>query len=79
MHPRLVSNPCTAVVKAEVRAWVSETNLATAIRASPGIKDVEVSFCPGEGWLAARYIFDDLDDMVAYLGSDSLKEAKYVV
>jgi len=24
------------------------------------------SFCPGEGWLAARYIFNDLEDMIAF-------------
>ena len=27
----------------------------------------QVSFCPGEGWLAARFIFNDLDDMVCAL------------
>ena len=36
---------------------------------------MEISFCPGEGWLAARYIFDDLDDMVAFLGNAEVLEA----
>ena len=28
------------------------------------------SFCPGEGWLAARYIFNDLQDMIAFPDSE---------
>ena len=53
----------------EVTEWFDGTGIAGKIRAKPGVKDLEVSFCPGEGWLAARYIFNDLDDMVSYLGS----------
>ena len=35
---------------------------------------------PGEGWLAARYIFNDLDDMVTFLGNtEFIEEGKKVV
>ena len=46
-----------------VRAWAKESGLADKLRAGKGVKDLEISFCPGEGWLAARYIFEDLDDV----------------
>ena len=42
---------------AEVRAHLNETNPGAAIRAEADIKDAEFSFCPGEGWLAVRYVF----------------------
>ena len=61
---------------AEVTAWSKEADLASKIRAMPGVRDIEVSFCPGEGWLASRFIFDDLEDMKAYLGSDAIGEFK---
>ena len=38
--------------------------IADKIRSAKGVRDVEISFCPGEGWVGARYISDDLDDMV---------------
>ena len=60
----------------EVTEWFDSSGIAANIRAKPGIKDLEVSFCPGEGWLAARYIFNDLDDMVKFLGDPDLGKAK---
>ena len=54
---------------AEVTEWFDGTGIAAKVRSKEGVKDLEVSFCPGEGWLAARYIFNDLDDMVKFLGS----------
>ena len=54
---------------AEVTEWFDGTGIAANIRSKPGVKDLEVSFCPGEGWLAARYIFNDLEDMKTFLGS----------
>ena len=63
----------------EVREWVNTSDLASGIRKEDGIKDVEFSFCPGEGWLAARYIFNDLEDMKSYLGSPALENAKKTV
>merc|ERR1719491_1784645 len=65
---RFVQYPFDKTKMAEVRAWVNETDLAGQMRAIDGVKDVEISFCPGEGWLAGRYIFNDLPDMVAVLG-----------
>ena len=50
----------------EVRAWVNESDFPAAVRATPGVKDLEISFCPGQGWLATRFIFDDLDDLRAF-------------
>lgn len=53
----------------EVTEWFDGSGMAGTIRSKAGVKDLEVSFCPGEGWLAARYIFNDLDDMVSFLGA----------
>merc|ERR1719491_5551 len=71
---RFVQYPFDKTKMAEVRAWVNETDLAGQMRAIDGVKDVEISFCPGEGWLAGRYIFNDLPDMVAFLGNPKLAE-----
>ena len=49
----------------EVRAWVNDSGLGGKIRGQDGVKDLELSFCPGKGYLAARYIFTDLNDMTA--------------
>ena len=53
-----------AHARARTRRWFSNS------------QDVEFSFCPGEGWLAARYIFNDLDDMVSVLGGTGLEAIK---
>ena len=45
----------------ETKAWLKESGLPKVLRSVAGVQDLEVSFCPGEGWLAARYIFADLD------------------
>ena len=54
---------------AEVTEWFDKSGIAKTVRSKPGVKDLEVSFCPGQGWLAARYIFHDLEDMKTFLGS----------
>ena len=66
---RFVQYPFDKTKMAEVTAWVESSGIGPTLRSKPGVKDIEVSFCPGEGWLAARYIFNDLDDMVSFLGS----------
>ena len=66
---RFVQYPFDKTKMTEVTEWFDGTGIAATIRSKPGVKDLEVSFCPGEGWLAARYIFNDLDDMVGFLGS----------
>lgn len=76
---RFVQYPFDKTKMAEVRAWVNDSDMPASVRAETGVKDVEFSFCPGEGWLAARYIFNDLDDMVAFLGTDALEKAKKAV
>ena len=53
---RFIQYPFDKTKMAEVTEWVNSTTIAKDIRSAPGVKDVEVSFCPGEGWLAARYI-----------------------
>ena len=58
---RFVQYPMDKTKMEEVRAWVNESDLPGEIRATKGVSDVQFSFCPGEGWLAARYIFDDLE------------------
>lgn len=54
---RFIQYPFDKSKMAEVRAHLNETNPGAVIRAGADIKDVEFSFCPGEGWLAVRYIF----------------------
>jgi len=54
---RFVQYPFDKTKMAEVREWVNGSDLKNVVRGQPGVKDVEFSFCPGEGWLAARYIF----------------------
>mmetsp|Transcript_35970 Transcript_35970/g.115134 ORF Transcript_35970/g.115134 Transcript_35970/m.115134 type:complete len:109 (+) Transcript_35970:192-518(+) len=76
---RFVQYPFDKTKMTEVRAWVNESDMPASVRAETGVKDVEFSFCPGEGWLAARYIFNDLDDMVKFLGTDALEKAKKAV
>merc|ERR1719443_1704704 len=66
---RFVQYPFDKTKMAEVTEWFDGTGIAKTIRSKEGVKDLEVSFCPGEGWLAARYIFNDLEDMKKFLGS----------
>mmetsp|Transcript_23362 Transcript_23362/g.59004 ORF Transcript_23362/g.59004 Transcript_23362/m.59004 type:complete len:126 (+) Transcript_23362:115-492(+) len=72
---RFVQYPFDKTKMAEVREWVNSSGLIGKIRSQPGVKDVEVSFCPGEGWLAARYIFNDLEDLKTFLGNTEFLEA----
>jgi len=76
---RFVQYPFDKTKMEEVRAWIIDNKLADKMRATAGVKDLEVSFCPGEGWLGARYIYDDLDDMVNFLNSDALESGKAVI
>ena len=54
---------------AEIRDWANGpegTGLVNGLRLFPGVQSLELSFCPGEGWLAARYVFTDLEGMKAF-------------
>merc|ERR1712194_480896 len=64
---RFVQYPFDKTKMAEVREWLNSSGMGAKIRGIDGVKNVEISFCPGQGWLAARYIFNDLDDMVKFL------------
>ena len=75
---RFVQYPFDKTKMEEVTAWsqgCSNTTLA-AIRAVPGVSNVEVSFCPGEGWLALRYLFDDLEDLQAFPTTEAFEQAQ---
>lgn len=63
----------------EIHAWTKESGTNDLLRGVSGVRNVEYSFCPGEGWLAARYIFNDLDDMIAFPDSDGYKQARDAV
>ena len=63
----------------EVREWAKGNELHKKLRSAPGVAEFEFSFCPGEGWLAARYKFADIEDMKKFLESPELEEAKKVV
>ena len=76
---RFIQYPIDKTKMEETRAWAAEHDLAGKIRAIDGVKDLELSFCPGEGWLAARYIFTDLEDMKTFLGEDNATMAELKV
>ena len=52
---RFIQYPFDKTKMTEVREWANGVGLKD-VRAVKGVKNVELSFCPGEGWLAARYI-----------------------
>ena len=72
---RFVQYPFDKTKMAEVREWANSSGIGKEISAIPGVKDAEVSFCPGEGWLAARYIFHDLEDLKAFADTSEYKKA----
>ena len=72
---RFIQYPFDKSKMNEVRAWINASGLPAKLRKQPGVNNVEISFCPGEGWLAARYIFDDLQDMKNFLGNSKVLEA----
>merc|ERR1711939_819415 len=63
---RFVQYPFDKTKMDEVRAWVADSPEVEGLRAIPGVQNVEISFCPGQGWLAARYIFTDLAALKAF-------------
>ena len=71
---RFAQYPMDKTKMEEVRAWANESDLPAKFRAIDGVKDIEISFCPGEGWLATRTIFNDLDDMVSFLENPALED-----
>ena len=73
---RLLHSRYLCLNAAQVRSWLNDSDTPAAIRATPGVQDVQFSFCPGEGWLAARYIFDDLDGLRAFPDSAAFAQAK---
>jgi hypothetical protein len=71
---RFIQYPFDKTKMAEVREWANSSGVAKELRSIPGVNDLEVSFCPGEGWLAARYIFNDLEDLKGFADSDGYKK-----
>ena len=63
----------------QVHAWTKDSGINETLRSIDGVANVEYSFCPGEGWLAARYIFSDLQDMIAFPDSEGFQKAKALV
>merc|ERR1712094_165455 len=78
---RFIQYPFDKTKMAEVRQWVNdnEASLAQPLRATSGVQNVEFSFCPGQGWLAARYIFTDLQHMKDFPESAGFNAAKKTV
>merc|ERR1719388_797420 len=63
---RFIQYPFDKTKMAEVREWANTEEfqkVAKKMRSIDGVKEIEFSFCPGQGWLAARYIFNDLEDL----------------
>ena len=48
---RFIQYPFDKTKMAEVTEWFDSSGIAATIRSKPGVKDLEVSFCPGEGWV----------------------------
>lgn len=63
---RFVQYPFDKSKMAEVSDWMKTDPAVQGVKKIKGVKSMELSFCPGEGWVAARYIFDDLDDMLKF-------------
>mmetsp|Transcript_68538 Transcript_68538/g.108784 ORF Transcript_68538/g.108784 Transcript_68538/m.108784 type:complete len:127 (+) Transcript_68538:64-444(+) len=76
---RFVQYPFDKTKMTEVCDWAKSSGIVTKIRGISGVKNVEVSFCPGHGWLAVRYIFNDLADLKALGDQPAFKEAKQAV
>merc|ERR1712046_50357 len=76
---RFIQYPFDKTKMEEVRTWINETSIPEDLRKEAGVRDIEFSFCPGQGWLAARYIFNDLDDLKALPESSAWKNAKELV
>ena len=74
LYPGVRADPFDKTKMTEVREWVNSNGISAKIRADPGVKDIEVSFCPGEGWLATRFIYNDLEDMKSFLGNPALDD-----
>merc|ERR1712187_578620 len=73
---RFIQYPFDKTKMDEVRTWVKSSGVVEKLRAIDGVKNVDVSFCPGQGWLAARYIFNDLEDLKKFPDSPVWQEAK---
>merc|ERR1712087_863248 len=71
---RFIQYPFDKTKMEEVKWWVKENKLAEKAREIPGVKDVEISFCPGEGWLAGRYIFNSLEDLKALNSNETFQQ-----
>merc|ERR1719193_2347158 len=67
---RFIQYPFDKTKMVEVRAFLNENKAFKAVRNVPGVKSLEFSFCPGQGWVAARFIYEDLEDMKKYLNQD---------
>merc|ERR1711939_1099270 len=76
---RFVQYPFDKTKMDEVRAWVANSNEISGLRTIDGVSSVEYSFCPGEGWLAARYTFNDLAALKAFGDQPQYTAAKEVV
>merc|ERR1711935_38124 len=73
---RFVQYPFDKTKMVEVRDWVNTSGLPAKLRATEGIDNVEINFCPGQGWLGVRFLFTDLEDMKNYLGAPALEGLK---
>ena len=55
-------------------AWADEQGIAAQARDGSGVDNVEVNFCPGQGWLALRFKFGDLDSLIGH--ADAAEEVR---
>jgi hypothetical protein len=76
---RFIQYPFDKTKMTEVRQWVNEAPWPAKLRSIDGVQNVKFSFCPGEGWLAAHYTFNDLDAMKAFFGNPVLGEVAEAV
>merc|ERR1740121_1945868 len=76
---RFVQYPFYKKLSRDVREWVKTSGLVPKLRGVDGVKDMEVSFCPGQGWLAVRYIFNDLEDLKKFPDSPVWQNARDTV
>merc|ERR1719361_1908514 len=76
---RFIQYPFDKSKMTEVHTWVKSSEAIQNLRKIKGVKDMEISFCPGEGWLAARYIFDDLESLQNFPSAPEVQAARKIM
>merc|ERR1719499_2789950 len=72
---RFVQYPFDKTKMEEVSAWMKSDAAIQGLGKIKGVTSFQLSFCPGEGWLGAHYLFDDLDSLLTFKDDPNYKPA----